>query len=180
MSALFLNPTSTDRPDHIWGRIPAELLELIDNNGEAYLSPAGRAALNKIALGEWYIIRNSSDLDDVLINRRCRGCNAIHSHVSVRCTPAPFNGLRQLTLMLKRSTSGDLTCRAFTYRDIEVISAADAKNLNDRIRERRGVPPIAQNPPRPDDIEADLIERRIQQRAARARAVIDRTAVRQH
>lgn len=176
-NGIFMTGSNASRPSE-WGEIPAELLELMDNDGSAYMTPEGRAALNRIALGEWYIVRLSPDLDDVLVNRRCRECNAIHSHVTVRCVPAPFNGLRQLTTMFQRSRSGDFTVRALTWRDIEVISAADANRLNDRIRDRRGVPPINQNPPRPGDLDAAAIDRRIQARAAKARAVIDRAYAR--
>lgn len=176
MNHLFLNPTRGDRPSE-WA-LPAELLELIDADGKAYMTAEGRAALNRIALGEWYLIKLTPDLDDVLVNRRCRHCNAVHSHLTVACVPAPFCGLRQLTLAFKRARSGDFTVRALSWSDIEVISAADAKTLNDRIRARREQPPIDQHPPKPDDLRADLIERRIRERAARTRAVIDRANAR--
>lgn len=172
MSVPFLDPTSRDRPDDLWGAIPSETLALLDNDGKAYFSPEGRAALNRIALAEWYLVKNTANMDDVLMNRRCRHCNQVHAYISVACVPAPFNGLRQLTIILKNATIHNLNARAIRLEDVEVISAADAQKLNDRIRQRGGQPPLAQNPPRRDELDADLIRRRITGRAARIRRAL--------
>jgi hypothetical protein len=174
MSVPFLDPLNRDRPNE-WG-LPSELLELLDNDGKAYFSPEGRAALNRLALGEWYLVRNRPELDDVLMNRRCRHCNQLHAYVSVACVPAPFCGLRQLTIMLRNTTVRDLKARAIQLDDIEVISAAQARTLNQRIRDRRGRPPVDQHPPRRDELDADLIRRRILTRAARIRRAAARAA----
>lgn len=179
MSSLFLSPFSTARPE-AWTAIPPETLELIDNGGKAYLSPEGRAALNRIAFGEWYLVKNSPSLDDVLMNRRCEHCNQIHPYLSVACTPAPLNGLRQLHVFLSeiglreyqrrlvaKQPVHDIKCRTMTYDDITVISAADAKKLNDQIRSRRNQPPIDQHPPRADEVYAEAIRHRITSRMER-------------
>jgi hypothetical protein len=163
---LHLNPFSPDRPAE-WA-LPSELLELLDNDGKAYFSPEGRAALNRIALGEWFLIKNRPELDDVLANRRCRHCNQHHPYVSVACVPAPFHGLRQLHVMLSQQpVNGKF--RAMAWDDIEVTTAANAKRLNQRIRERRGTPPVDQHGITGGDVDGGAIEHRIQLNAEHAR-----------
>lgn len=163
---LHLRPFSPDRPAE-WA-LPSELLELLDNDGKAYFSPEGRAALNRIALGEWFLIKNRPEMDDVLANRRCRHCNQHHAYVSVACVPAPFNGLRQLHIMLSRQPVNG-AFRAMSWQDVEVITAADAKRFNDHIRARRAQPPLDQNPPRRGELDAAAIRNRILRNAKTAR-----------
>ncbi|MDQ3540415.1 MAG: hypothetical protein M3440_06975 [Chloroflexota bacterium] len=155
-----------------WSAIPGELMEMLAPSGTAYLTTRQRAALNRIAAGRWFLVRNSC-------GARCEGCNRIHAYMTIRCVEGPFNGLRQVYEWIKPQDnwdrdvsvqSGDYAVRGADMDMIVAISQADAATYNQRIRDRGGVPVIDQRPLRQEEIEEEQLRLRIVNRARYMRA----------
>lgn len=183
---LIKNPHDPDRPS-AWGSIPERLLVELAPQGTHVLSPQQRAALNRIAAGEWFLVRNFH-------RAHCNSCRphrtstirgAVHDYVTIKCVESPFNGLRQIMWWIESEAErSQIEQGAFyaTIRDFMVmhpeqdafvpISAQDAARLNARIRQRGGRPVVDQNPYRADEMDAERIKRRIAVNAHRAREAV--------
>lgn len=154
-----------------WATIPDELLEALAPTGTTYLTTRQRAALNRLAAGRHFLVKN-------LWGARCDGCNRIHPYMTIRCVEAPFNGLRQVYEWIDSQADAEriyrglreLSVRNPDMDGIVAISASDAGRYNQRIRDRGGVPVIDQRPLRRDELDEEAMNRRIVARARKFRA----------
>lgn len=154
-----------------WETIPSELLERLAPQGEKFITTRQRAALNRIAAGRNFLIRNVWDV-------RCDKCNRIHTYLTLACVEAPFNGLRQFYEWIDSQDDPNRIydgLREFSVRNpgldsIVPISQSDADTYNQRIRDRREVPVIDQRPLRPEEVDELAMSERIVRRARRIRA----------
>lgn len=160
------------RFDPSWSAIPQELLEMLAGN-TAYLTTRQRAALNRIAAGRWFLVRNSW-------SARCDQCNRVHPYMTIRCVEGPFNGLRQVYEWIRTqepedrkvgSLNGSYAAKGVDMDMIVAISQRDAAIYNQRIRDRGGTPVIDQRPLRPDELDEEVMREKIVNRARRIRAV---------
>lgn len=167
MLDLLLNPYNPNRPAE-WGTLPEEWLIRLAPQGAAAMTPAQRAAMNQLAAGEWFLVKN-------FMRDRCRSCRAgqwlpgaIHTYITLACVPAPFNGLRQIHWLIdqKDPTAKEIFFVQMTIDSIVPITAADAKRLNDKIVERGEQPIHVQRPYRPGEWDEEVIRRRIVRKAA--------------
>jgi hypothetical protein len=185
---LLMNPHNPMRPAE-WAPIPEELLVRLAPKGALVMTPEARATLNRIALGEWFVIKNfdSAHCEECRPGgrgSRSRLLGAVHDYVSIQCVPSPFNGLRQIIWWMEDverrndMKPGTMLQRLEEYsifrpadETFHPISEAKAQELMAAIRQRGGRPVIDQCPPRPRDLDANLIRRRIAERASRWRAI---------
>ncbi len=158
--------------DASWSAVPDDLMDMLAPSGTAYLTTRQRAALNRIAAGRHFLVRNTW-------RARCEHCIRIHSYMTIRCVEGPFNGLRQVYEWIKPQddwdrdggvSGGDYTARGASMDMIVAISQADAATYNQRIRDRGGVPVIDQRPLRQDEVDAEAMRFRIVNRARHMRA----------
>jgi hypothetical protein len=183
---LLANPHNPLRPAE-WGTIPEEMLARLAPEGALVMTPRQRAALNRLAAGEWFLVRNfhRAHCESCRPHRHSRLLGAVHDYVTIACVESPFNGLRQIMWWIEgearrqRVEEGALyaTIREWMVRHPDAdafvpISVADAARLNDRIRQRGGRPVIDQRPYRADELDGELIRRRIAANARRARLAV--------
>jgi hypothetical protein len=185
---LLMNPYDPNRPAE-WGTIPEEILVRLAPQGAMVMSPEARVALNRLAMSEWFVVRNfdGAHCDACRpggYGSRSRILGEVHDYVTIECIPSPFNGLRQIMWWMEdverrneyqRGTMFQRLQEHTLYRPPDdtfiPITVADAKRLIVKIKERGGRPVIEQQPLRPQDVDADLIRRGIAQRAERRRAL---------
>ena len=183
---LIQNPHNPLRPDN-WGTIPEEMLARLAPEGALVMSPSQRAALNRLAAGEWFLVRNflRCHCEHCRPHKHSRLLGAVHDYVTIACTESPFNGLRQIMWWIEGEARRTNTSEGALYavvKDYMVkhpdqdafvpISAKDAAKLNDRIRQRGGRPVIDQRPYRQDELDEEFVKRRIVSNAQRARRMI--------
>lgn len=173
MQELILNPTSSILPAE-WLPMDEELLARLDPAGTLIGSTRHRAAINRMAAARWFLVRNTW-------GERCSSCRqgimpgAIHPYITIRCREAPFNGTRQFYLWLRDQPNRDeITARVREYlvlypeRDAFVpISGADARRLNQIIRDRGGRPVSDQRPLRQSEVDDDMMRLRLLDRHRR-------------
>jgi hypothetical protein len=163
------------RFDASWSAIPDHILEALAPSGTAYLTTKQRAALNRLAAGRWFLVKN-------VLREPCNpgppfyGCGGIHPYMTIRCTESPLNGLRQVYAWIdslqdkERFVAGMREFFAINpdFDMIQAISPSDAAIYNQRIRDRHGVPVIDQQPLRREELDAEVMNRRMIERARTA------------
>lgn len=156
-------PVHEDQPD-VWPEIDAELLARLVPTG-GYYTPEQRVELNRIARGQWFLVRND-------LRARCASCRqgilpgAVHEYVTTGCIELPFNGLREVSMFYAQHDQHGRLWGSLSMGTIAPISAEDAQVLNERIRARRRLTITQMAPLQNHELDAAALHRRIRRRAA--------------
>lgn len=138
-----------------WAKLPDELLAHLRPVNGVY-SPAQRAALNRIAAGRFFLIRNEPIHGAG--RTPCGRCGRRHKYVTIRCVECPFNGLREAWTWLSTSELGLGISGVIQPGTLEPIAAAEAARHEQRIRDRGGRPIGQQAPSRLVDVNGDAYQ----------------------
>lgn len=154
-------PFLANRPSE-WPETPEQLLMLLVEKGEN--SPEYRAMVNRIAASRHFLIRNDFSAPcrhHKSSNRFTITMPVFHEYITLNCRPAPFNGLRSILWFAREVVGADLFFTAFKPTTLEPITAKRARTMNDAIRATGEQPIDAQRPIQPEEVNADLMTRRI-------------------
>lgn len=161
-----------------WDSIPDDLLVRLAPAGVGAMTPEQRVAMNQLARSQWFLVRNE-------LGARCGNCassplgnpnrlpGAVHTYLTYKCQPLPFNGLRSVMLwlggyprdvreaLLAMSKPGN----AQVPGTFVPIRKRDALRLNKAIRDAGGRTVDDQLPPREVEFDPQKMSAMIRRRA---------------